>query len=180
MIVTGMAQLSLEPPGRSAGDRPCPSNRSGPNCSCLSALMESLPRRKICRAQKTPPINLKQSAKRHRISSIIVRYRSSLPPLTHTDGVSYVDPVTEEEQAQKEAYLDDGFPDWSRCDFRQLTRALEANGWYVPYSFPLGIMATHPDCTGRTIMTCSLPTPKRSQQRSQEVLPHIQKEIACQ
>jgi len=39
------------------------------------------------------------------------------------------EPLTEEEQAQKEAYLEDGFPDWSRRDFQQLVRALEANGW---------------------------------------------------
>jgi len=39
------------------------------------------------------------------------------------------EPPTKEEQAQKEAYLEDGFPDWSRLDFRQLVRALEANRW---------------------------------------------------
>ncbi|KAF7981341.1 hypothetical protein HWV62_33785 [Athelia sp. TMB] len=38
-------------------------------------------------------------------------------------------PLDDEEQAQKEAYLDEGFPDWSRRDFQQFVRALEANGW---------------------------------------------------
>lgn len=51
--------------------------------------------------------------------------------LPQADGSYPAEPLTEEEQAQKEAYLEDGFPDWSRRDFQQLVRALEANGWYV-------------------------------------------------
>jgi len=50
--------------------------------------------------------------------------------LSQADGFLYqAVPLTEEEQAQKEAYLEDGFPDWSRRDFKQLIRALEASGW---------------------------------------------------
>jgi hypothetical protein len=50
--------------------------------------------------------------------------------LSQADGFLYqAVPLTEEEQAQKEAYLEDGFPDWSRRDFQQLVRALEAYGW---------------------------------------------------
>jgi len=44
-------------------------------------------------------------------------------------ALSQAEPLTEEEQAQKGAYLEDGFPDWSRRDFKQLVRALEAYGW---------------------------------------------------
>jgi len=49
------------------------------------------------------------------------------------DFIDNAEPLTEEEQAQKEAYLEDGFPDWSRRDFQQLVRALEANGWTDDY-----------------------------------------------
>ena len=50
--------------------------------------------------------------------------------LSNADDFMYqAEPPTEEEQAQKEAYLEVGFPDWSRCDFQQLVRALEGNGW---------------------------------------------------
>ena len=38
------------------------------------------------------------------------------------------EPLTADEQAQKEAYLENGFPDWSRRDFQQLIRTLEGNG----------------------------------------------------
>ena len=52
-------------------------------------------------------------------------YRISL-----ADDFRYpAEPLTEEEQTQKVAYLEDGFSDWSLRDFRQLVRALEANGW---------------------------------------------------
>jgi len=49
------------------------------------------------------------------------------------DFIDNAEPLTEEEQAQKEAYLEDGFPDWSRRDFQQLVRALEAYGWTDDY-----------------------------------------------
>lgn len=39
------------------------------------------------------------------------------------------EPLIEEEQAQKEAYLEDEFPDRSWRDFQQLVRVLEANEW---------------------------------------------------
>lgn len=31
----------------------------------------------------------------------------------------------------KEEYIADGFPEWSRRDFQQFIRGLEAYGWYV-------------------------------------------------
>jgi len=31
--------------------------------------------------------------------------------------------------AEKDAYIEEGFPDWSRRDFQQFIRALEAYGW---------------------------------------------------
>ena len=57
--------------------------------------------------------------------------QSKFPMATSpANGFLYqAEPLTEEEQAQKEAYLEDGFPDWSRRDFQQLVRALEAYGW---------------------------------------------------
>ena len=42
---------------------------------------------------------------------------------------SIAEPLTEEETARKEAYIEDGFPDWSRRDFQQFVKALEAYGW---------------------------------------------------
>jgi len=41
------------------------------------------------------------------------------------------EPLTEEEIAQKEEFVAEGFPDWSRRDFQQFVRALESYGWYV-------------------------------------------------
>ncbi|KIM71921.1 hypothetical protein PILCRDRAFT_93664 [Piloderma croceum F 1598] len=35
--------------------------------------------------------------------------------------------------SQKEAYLEEGFLDWSRHDFQQLVRALEKYGWTDDY-----------------------------------------------
>lgn len=39
------------------------------------------------------------------------------------------EPLTEEEQAEKEELLAQGFEDWSRRDFQQFVRALESYGW---------------------------------------------------
>ena len=36
----------------------------------------------------------------------------------------------------KEQYIEEGFPDWSRRDFQQFIRGLEAHGWYDPHDFP--------------------------------------------
>jgi SWI/SNF-related matrix-associated actin-dependent regulator of chromatin subfamily A member 5 len=50
--------------------------------------------------------------------------------LSQADGFLYqAEPFTEGEQAHKEAYLEEGFPDWSRPDFRQLAPTLEAYAW---------------------------------------------------
>ncbi|KAH6905750.1 SNF2 family DNA-dependent ATPase [Coprinopsis sp. MPI-PUGE-AT-0042] len=43
--------------------------------------------------------------------------------------IDTAEPVTEEEIAEKEAYIADGFPDWSRHDFQQFVKALEAHRW---------------------------------------------------
>ncbi|KAG5350414.1 hypothetical protein C0989_011178 [Termitomyces sp. Mn162] len=43
--------------------------------------------------------------------------------------IDTAEPLTEEEMAEKEAYIEDGFPDWSRRDFQQFVKALEAHGW---------------------------------------------------
>lgn len=32
---------------------------------------------------------------------------------------------------QKDTYIEQGFADWSRRDFQQFVKALEAYGWYV-------------------------------------------------
>lgn len=37
--------------------------------------------------------------------------------------------------AQKEAYLEQGYPNWSRRDFQQFVKGLEAYGWYVVFHF---------------------------------------------
>lgn len=41
------------------------------------------------------------------------------------------EPLTEEEQAEKDALIQQGFEDWSRRDFQQFIRALETYGWYA-------------------------------------------------
>lgn len=40
-------------------------------------------------------------------------------------------PLTEEEQAEKEALSSTGFENWSRRDYQQFVRALENHGWYA-------------------------------------------------
>lgn len=49
--------------------------------------------------------------------------------------IDTAEPLTEEEMTQKEAYLEQGFPSWSRRDFQQFVKGLEAYGWYVGFSF---------------------------------------------
>lgn len=39
------------------------------------------------------------------------------------------EPLTEEEIAKKEEYVEQGFADWTRRDFQQFVRALESHGW---------------------------------------------------
>ncbi|KAK7051471.1 chromatin remodeling complex Adenosinetriphosphatase [Paramarasmius palmivorus] len=43
--------------------------------------------------------------------------------------IDNAEPLTEEEAAQKDAYIEEGFPDWSRRDFQQFVKGLEAYGW---------------------------------------------------
>ncbi|KAF9001708.1 SNF2 family N-terminal domain-containing protein [Cyathus striatus] len=47
--------------------------------------------------------------------------------------IDTAEPLTEEETATKEAYIEEGFPDWSRRDFQQFVKALEAYGWGEPF-----------------------------------------------
>ncbi|KAJ3740548.1 SNF2 family N-terminal domain-containing protein [Lentinula detonsa] len=46
--------------------------------------------------------------------------------------IDTAEPLTEEEITQKEAYLEQGFPNWSRRDFQQFVKGLEAYGWDQP------------------------------------------------
>lgn len=39
------------------------------------------------------------------------------------------EPLNEEEQAEKEELVSQGFENWSRRDFQQFVRALETHGW---------------------------------------------------
>ncbi|PFH46856.1 hypothetical protein AMATHDRAFT_68955 [Amanita thiersii Skay4041] len=47
--------------------------------------------------------------------------------------IDTAEPLSDEEAALKEAYIEEGFPDWSRRDFQQFVRALEAYGWGESY-----------------------------------------------
>ena len=43
--------------------------------------------------------------------------------------IDTAEPLTEEEIAQKDAYISKGFGDWTRRDFQQFVRSLETYGW---------------------------------------------------
>ncbi|EIW87448.1 hypothetical protein CONPUDRAFT_87220 [Coniophora puteana RWD-64-598 SS2] len=43
--------------------------------------------------------------------------------------IDSAEPLTEDEQALKEQYMEEGFSDWSRRDFQQFVRSLESYGW---------------------------------------------------
>ena len=45
--------------------------------------------------------------------------------------VAIAEPLTPEELELKEKLTEEGFLDWSRRDFQQFVRGLEAHGWYV-------------------------------------------------
>jgi SWI/SNF-related matrix-associated actin-dependent regulator of chromatin subfamily A member 5 len=45
------------------------------------------------------------------------------------DFLPIAEPLTEEEVEEKEKYIQEGFPEWSRRDFQQFIRALETYGW---------------------------------------------------
>jgi SWI/SNF-related matrix-associated actin-dependent regulator of chromatin subfamily A member 5 len=51
--------------------------------------------------------------------------------VTNAYAGTAAEPLSDEELAQKEAYIEQGFPDWSRRDFQQFVKGLEAYGWYV-------------------------------------------------
>ncbi|TFK68179.1 hypothetical protein BDN72DRAFT_769633 [Pluteus cervinus] len=43
--------------------------------------------------------------------------------------IDNAEPLDDEDQVAKEKMISEGFPDWSRRDFQQFIRALEAHGW---------------------------------------------------
>jgi len=45
------------------------------------------------------------------------------------ETIDSAEPLTEEEQAEKEALIRQGFESWSKRDFQQFIRALESYGW---------------------------------------------------
>ena len=44
--------------------------------------------------------------------------------------IDNAEPLTEEEQLEKETLIKQGFESWSKRDFQQFIRALESYGWY--------------------------------------------------
>ena len=44
------------------------------------------------------------------------------------------EPLTEEQLQEKERLIAQGFEDWSRRDFQQFVKALEAHGWYAGFT----------------------------------------------
>ncbi|KAF9257203.1 hypothetical protein L218DRAFT_1081033 [Marasmius fiardii PR-910] len=70
--------------------------------------------------------------------------------------IDTAEPLTEEEAAQKEAYIEEGFPDWSRRDFQQLVKGLEAYGWGQPMeTYAADIQDKSPEEVGRYYATFS-------------------------
>nr|GAT42969.1 predicted protein [Mycena chlorophos] len=49
--------------------------------------------------------------------------------LAAQEFIDNAEPLTEEELVEKDALVEQGFHDWSRRDFQQFVRALEAHGW---------------------------------------------------
>lgn len=43
--------------------------------------------------------------------------------------IDEAEPLTEEEQAEKEQLISEGFENWSKRDFQQFVKALESHGW---------------------------------------------------
>lgn len=51
--------------------------------------------------------------------------------LLHVLNECTAEPLVDSEIALKESYLEHGFPNWSRRDFQQFVKGLEAYGWYA-------------------------------------------------
>ncbi|KAH8826323.1 P-loop containing nucleoside triphosphate hydrolase protein [Flagelloscypha sp. PMI_526] len=49
------------------------------------------------------------------------------------DAIDNAEPLNEEESAYKEQLIEQGFPNWSRRDFQQFIKGLEAYGWDQPF-----------------------------------------------
>lgn len=49
---------------------------------------------------------------------------------TAQEFIDNAEPLTEQEQAEKESLIKQGFESWSKRDFQQFIRALESYGWY--------------------------------------------------
>lgn len=54
--------------------------------------------------------------------------------IAEQQAIDEAEPLTEEEQAEKEALIAQGFEDWSRRDFQQFVRSLETYGWTNDYA----------------------------------------------
>ena len=54
---------------------------------------------------------------------------TSRPNHLAQEVIDNAEPLTEEEVAEKNELLKQGFEDWSRRDFQQFVRALETYGW---------------------------------------------------
>lgn len=51
------------------------------------------------------------------------------PSTVFTEYDIAAEPLTEDQQQEKEELISQGFEDWSRRDFQQFVRALETYGW---------------------------------------------------
>ncbi|KAG7100193.1 hypothetical protein E1B28_001970 [Marasmius oreades] len=70
--------------------------------------------------------------------------------------IDTAEPLTEKEAAQKEAYIEEGFADWSRRDFQQLVKGLEAYGWGQSMeTYAADIQDKSPEEVGRYYATFS-------------------------
>jgi hypothetical protein len=72
---------------------------------------------------------------------------------------SAAEPLTEQEVELKERLTEEGF-DWSRRDFQQFVKALEAYGWFVFIFYSICKRNKSFVSTGLRIMSCSHPRSK--------------------
>ncbi|KAJ7281833.1 SNF2 family N-terminal domain-containing protein [Mycena rebaudengoi] len=82
----------------------------------------------------------REQAVHKRLNGIVATVRESQAPedtperleeerVAAQEFIDNAEPLTEEEIAMKEEYVAQGFPDWSRRDFQQFVKCLEAYGW---------------------------------------------------
>ena len=53
---------------------------------------------------------------------------SAMSPAAGLDKIP-AKPLDDDNMERKEQYILQGFPEWSWCDFQQLIRGMETNGW---------------------------------------------------